>query len=159
MPTSGGSVRPTLGGVSPPSIPVRSSHSNGLVLVALVLGLVLGATAVGMVWFVAGRTAYATELPDTTAGTDAAAACATLARVPPLSSSAFADRSPLGVPAGVYRLAGAASLAQAAKAEDSHYSPLSEALSRANLVIGQQSRTGRQAKDSLDSARAACADL
>jgi hypothetical protein len=145
--------------VLPPSIPVRSSHSNGLVIVALVLGLVLGAAAVGMVWFVAGRAANATELPSTSAATDAAAACATLARVPPLSSAAFADRSPSGVPSGVYRLAGAASLAQAAEAEDSHYAALSAALSRANLVIGRQSQTGQQAEDVLEQARTACADL
>lgn len=144
----------------PPSAPVRSPSNQGLVLLALVLGLVLGATAVGLVWFVSGRTASATELPNTDAGTDAVAACATLARVPPLASAAFAYQSPQGVPVGIYRLAGAASLAEAAQAEDSHYKPLSDALANVTRVLEQTfDRAGPQATQALAAARAACANL
>jgi pyruvate/2-oxoacid:ferredoxin oxidoreductase alpha subunit len=152
MPTFHWWDAPTLFCVLSPSVPVRSSHGTGLVLVALVLGLVLGATAVGMVWFVSGRTASATELPNTTASSDAAAACAILAGLPQLS---FADQSPQGQ----YRLTGAASLAQAAQAEDSHYTALSMALSRVNQVLVRRVATGTQLTVALDSARAACADL
>ena len=151
--------RPTLVGVLPPSVPVRPSNSNGLVLLAIVLGVILGATAVGMIWFVSGRNASATELPPTDAATDATAACATLARVPALSSPAFRDPTPQGVPAGSYQLAGAASLATAAKSEDSRYAALSDALNKASLVIGRRfDLTGRQSTIALADARAACAD-
>jgi hypothetical protein len=155
MPTFRGSDAPTLFCVLSPSVPVRPSHGAGLVLVALVLGLVLGATAVGMVWFVSGRTASATELPNTTASSDAAAACAILARVPALPSTAFTDQSPQGV----YRLTGAASLAQAAKSEDSHYSALSMAMSRVNQEVVRGAASGGQLTTALANARAACADL
>jgi hypothetical protein len=131
-----------------------------MVLLALVLGLVLGATAVGLVWFMSGSTASATELRATDAGTDAAAACATLARVPPLASAAFADQSAQGVPAGIFRLAGAASLAEAATMEDSRYRALSDALTRVSDVLGQTVTTVTpQATQALNAARAACADL
>jgi hypothetical protein len=150
MPTFRGSDALTLFCVLSPSVPVRSSHGTGLVLVALVLGLVLGATAVGMVWFVSGRTASATELPNTTASSDAAAACAILAGVPSFPSQS---------PQGVYRLTGAVSLAQAAKSEDSHYAPLSIAISHVNQVFVDGVATGTQLVIALDNARAACADL
>jgi hypothetical protein len=150
MPTFRGSDALTLCCVLSPAGPVRSSHGTGLVLVALVLGLVLGAATVGMIWFVSGRTAAATELPNTTASSDAAAACAILA-----GSSAFAERSPQGL----YRLTGAASLAQAANSEDSHYAPLSTALSRVNQVLGHGVAPGAQLTMALDRARAACGDL
>jgi hypothetical protein len=146
----------TLVGVLPPSVPVRPSNSNGLVLLALVLGLVLGATAVGMIWFVSGRSASAAELPPADAVSDATAACATLASVPALSSPAFSDPTPQGVPAGSYQLAGAASLASAAKSEDSRYAALSDALNNASMIIGRQ--FDHQAVIALADARAACAD-
>jgi len=154
MPTSGGMFRSSLVGVLSPSVPVRPSNSNGLVLLALVLALVLGATAIGMIWFVSGRSASATELPATDAGTHAIAACVSLAKVPALSSAAFTDRS-----AGSDHLARAASLARAAKSEDPRYAALSAALTEAELVIDQHGAglTARRAVAALDNARAACA--
>jgi hypothetical protein len=143
-----------------PSVRVRPSINQALVLVALVLGLVLGATAVGLVWFVSGHAAAASELPQTDASTAAAAACATLATVPPPGSPAFADRSPQGVPAGVYRLTGAASLAEVAQTEDAHYKPLSDALAKVTRLLARTSDTvAPQAAQALTEARAACHGL
>lgn len=136
----------------PPSVPVRSSTGHRLVLVALVLGLVLGAAAVGLTWFVSGRTAAATELPPSDAGTDAVTACAALARIPTVAVSS-AGRSP-----AYYRLAGAASLAQAAAAGDARYRSLADALTKV-VDIAQRSLDDTQAARAMDSARAACANL
>ena len=131
-----------------------------LVLLALVLGLVLGATAVGLVWLVAGRTAAAIGVPETNASTDAFAACATLATVPQPGTAAFADQSSQGVPAGIYRLTGAASLAEAAQAEDSQYRALSDALTRVTQVLDRTfDAVTPEAAQALASARAACARL
>jgi hypothetical protein len=128
-----------------------------MVLLAMVLGLVLGASAVGLTWFVHGRTMFAGQFPATDASTDAAAACATLARVPPLSSPDFETPSPEGVSSGVFRLAGAASLAQAAEAEDAHYKALSDALDRANqMVAGAGDGASDEELAALADARAAC---
>lgn len=127
-----------------------------MVLLAMVLGLVLGASAVGLTWFVHGHTLAAAPSP-TDASTDAAAACATLARVPALSSPAFDVPSPEGVSSGVFRLAGAASLAQAAQAEDAHYKSLSDALNRASQVIAAAGDgAGDEELTALADARAAC---
>ncbi|HEX5407383.1 MAG TPA: hypothetical protein VFX16_34350 [Pseudonocardiaceae bacterium] len=125
----------------PPAAPARPSNSNGLVVLALVLGLVLGATAVGMIWFVSGRSASATEIPPTNAAADAMAACASLARVP-----ATIDRSAKD------RLAGAAALAMAAQAADRRYTVLADALHQADLSAG------RQQESALNAARTACAE-
>ncbi|HEX3591607.1 MAG TPA: hypothetical protein VHV74_18460 [Pseudonocardiaceae bacterium] len=121
------------------SVHVRSPSSNALVLLALVLGLVLGGTTVGMIWFVSGRSASAVELQPSTARLDAAAACATLARV---SATRTADGGDL--------LVGAASLASAAQAADVRYSTLAAALHRA---------TGTHGTTALADARAACAGM
>lgn len=135
----------------PPSVPVRSSTGHRLVLVALVLGLVLGAAAVGLTWFVSGRTAAATELPPSDPGTDAVSACAALARIP--AAAVAADRSP-----AYYRLAGAASLAQAAAAGDAHYRSLADALTKV-VDDANHSLDDTQAARAMAAARAACADL
>jgi hypothetical protein len=128
-----------------------------MVLVAVVLGLVLGAGAVGMTWFMHGSTLSVAQVPTTDAGTDAAAACATLARVPDLASPAFDRLSPQGVPTGVYRLAGAAALASSAESEDAHYTPLSDALNKANQVVGGAAdHRSDAAVSALANARAAC---
>jgi hypothetical protein len=143
--------------VLPPSVPVFTPNSYRMVLLAVVLGLVLGAGAVGLTWFVHGNTLSVAQLPTTDASTDAAAACATLARVPELSSPDFVRQSPQGVPDGVFRLAGAASLAQAAEAEDVHYKALSDALDRASqAVAGMSGTSDGAAVAALDDARAAC---
>lgn len=143
-----------------PSVRMRPHNNQALVLAALVLGLVLGATAVGLVWFLAGHTASVTGLPQTDASTEAAAACATLATVPAPGSGAFADQSPQGVPAGIYRLTGAASLAEVAQAEDSHYKPLSDALTRATQVLEQTfDAVTPQATQAMDEAKMICSRL
>jgi hypothetical protein len=154
-----GTISPTaeVNSVLPPSVPVLTPNSYRMVLVAVVLGLVLGAGAVGMTWFMHGNSLSAMQLPTTDAGTDAAAACATLDSVPALASPAFARQSPQGVPDGVFRLAGAASLAQAAEAEDVHYKSLSDALNRANQVVGGMGDTHDiAAVTALANARTAC---
>ena len=142
------------------SVRTRPHTNQALVMVALVLGLVLGATAVGLVWFVAGHTASATGLPQTDAGTEAAAACATLATVPAPGTAAFADQSPQGMPAGIYRLTGAASLAEVAQTEDSHYKPLSDALTRVTQMLEQTfDAVTPQATQALAEAKVACSRL
>lgn len=129
---------------------IRQS-SNALVILALVLGLILGATTVGMIWFLHGHsTASAFAMP-TAASRDAQAACALLKKVPPLSTSGFSTGQ------GGYRLASAASLAKAATASDPHYRALSDALTQAKVAIGQYP-AGREVSVALANARAVCAD-
>lgn len=137
-----------------PSMSSRPASSQWLVLIALMLGLVLGAGAVGMTWFVRHAT-VAQHLPITDASLDAATACADLARVPAPSSPAFTVQ---GAPDAVVRLAGAAVLAQAAEAEDVHYKPLSDALNNADRLVEQwqDERSGPAASNALAAARAAC---
>jgi hypothetical protein len=139
MPTSVGWSASYPGRVLRLSVPVRSPSSNALVLLALVLGLVLGGTTVGMIWFVSGRSASAVEHQPSAARMDASAACATLARV---SSPRTVDGGGL--------LVGAASLASAAQAADVRYSALASALHRA---------TGTHSTAALADARAACAGM
>lgn len=129
---------------------IRQS-SNALVILALVLGLILGATAVGMIWFLHGHSTAAAFMMPTAARRDAQAACALLEKVPPLSTSGVDDQ-------GGDRLASAASLANAATASDPHYRALSDALTQANVKIGK-CPAGREASVALANARAACAAL
>jgi hypothetical protein len=129
---------------------IRQS-SNALVILALVLGLVLGATAVGMIWFLSGHTRAAAVDTPTEASRDAQAACALLVKVPLPSVPDFTGQ-------GGYQLAGAASLADAATTADPHYRPLSDALTEANAAVGQYP-AGQRASDALANARAACAEL
>lgn len=127
MPTSGGMVPPSLETVS---VPVRPQHNTHfLVVLALALGLVLTATAAGMIWFLSGRDAWATEMLPSDAKRDAHAACVLLAKS---------------------QLITAASLAQAATNADPHYRPLAEALTHANHA------TGPQRASALANARRAC---
>ncbi len=143
-----------------PSVRRQPVTNQALVLVALVLGLVLGASAVGMLWLVAGHTSSLIGVPATDASTDAVAACATLASVPSPGTAAFTDQSPQGMPAGIYRLTGAASLAEAAQAEDAHYRPLSDALNRVTAVLEQTfDAVTPQAAQALRDAQAACSRL
>src|SRR5882757_8555854 len=138
-------------------MPSRPANGQWLVLIALMLGLVLGAGAVGMTWFVRHAT-IAQHLPVTDASLDAATACADLDRVPAPSSPAFTVLTVQGTPDAVVRLAGAAVLAQAAEAEDVHYKPLSDALNNADRLVEQwvDERSGPAAGDALAAARAAC---
>jgi hypothetical protein len=142
--------------VTSTSMPSRPVSSQWLVLVALMLGLVLGAGAVGMTWFVRHATG-SQHLPITDASLDAATACADLARVPAPSPS-FTVLAVQGAPDAVVRLAGAAVLAQAAEAEDVHYKPLSDALNTADRLVEQwqDERSGPAASNALAAARAAC---
>jgi hypothetical protein len=143
--------------VTPPSMSSRPTNSHWLVLIALMLGLVLGAGAVGLTWFVRHATG-SQHLPITDAGLDAATACADLARLPAPSSPAFTVLAVQGAPDAVYRLSGAAVLAQAAEAEDVHYKPLSDALNNAERLVEQwqDDRSGPAAGNALAAARAAC---
>ncbi|HEY3607905.1 MAG TPA: hypothetical protein VGL06_10425 [Pseudonocardiaceae bacterium] len=141
------------------SPPMSSRPANGLwlVLVALMLGLVLGAGAVGLTWFVRHATG-SQHLPITDASLDAATACADLARVPAPSSPTFTVLAVQGAPDAVFRLSGAAALAQAAQAEDLHYKALSDALNNADRLVEQwrDERSGPAASNALAAARAAC---
>jgi hypothetical protein len=132
----------------------RPANGQWLVLIALMLGLVLGAGAVGMTWFVRHAT-IAQHLPVTDASLDAATACADLARVPAPASTVLTVQ---GTPDAVVRLSGAAVLAQAAEAEDVHYKPLSDALNNADRLVEQwvDERSGPAAGNALAAARAAC---
>jgi hypothetical protein len=143
--------------VTSPSMSSRPANSQWLVLIALMLGLTLGAGAVGMTWFVRHAT-IAENLPVTDASLDAATACADLARVPAPSSPAFTVLAVQGAPDAVVRLAGAAVLAQAAAAEGVHYKPLSDALNKADRLVEQwrDERSGPAAGNALTAARAAC---
>ncbi|HEX4702490.1 MAG TPA: hypothetical protein VH352_10220 [Pseudonocardiaceae bacterium] len=142
----------------PTPLSIRPTSGLRFVLVALVLGLVLGAGAVGLTWFVAGGTATAARQPTTAASLDAATACADLARLPAPSSPSFTVLAVQGAPDGVFRLAGAAVLAQAAEAEDAHYKPLSDAINNADRLVEQwvDASSGPQARNALAAARAAC---
>jgi hypothetical protein len=68
--------------VTHPSMSGRSTNGYWLVLIALVLGLILGAGAVGLMWFVSSHGTGALELSTTDTSLDATTACADLARVP-----------------------------------------------------------------------------
>ena len=143
--------------MTPPSMSSRQSNSHWLVLIALLLGLVLGAGAVGLTWFVRHATG-SQHLPITDASLDAATACADLARLPAPSSPSFTVLAVQSAPDAVYRLSGAAVLAQAAVAEDVHYKPLSDALNNAERLVEQwqDERSGPAAGNALAAARAAC---
>jgi hypothetical protein len=140
--------------VAPP-LSRRPTIAHWLVPVALVLGLVLGAGAVGLTWFISDRTASAAELPATDATLDAQTACADLARVSGTSAAQFA------VPDAFYRLAGAAALAQAAEDEDVYYKPLSDAMNKAERLVALwvDASDSQQAGDALAAARTACVNL
>lgn len=138
----------------PPPAPTRRyvrQSNNALVILALLLGLILGATAVGMIWFLSGHTTAAAADTSTEASRDAWAACALLVKVPSPSTPDFAGQ-------GGYQLAGAASLAEAATAADPHYRALSDALTQANDLVGQYP-VGQRASAALANARAACAEI
>jgi hypothetical protein len=139
----------------------RPTNSHWLVLIALMLGLVLGAGTVGLTWFVRHATGGHHMLPNTDAGLDAATACADLARVPSPSSPTFTVLAVQGAPDAVFRLSGAAALAKAAEAEDIHYKPLSDALNNADRLVEQwqDESSGPAASDALAAARAACVHL
>jgi hypothetical protein len=131
-----------------PSISHRPATSLWLVTTALVLGLALGGGAVSLTWFVSHHTAAArAAVPLTDAGLDAATACADLSRLPSSMPSV------LGTPDALARLAGAAALAQTAAAEDAHYQPLADALTKADRLVES---SGPQAGNALAAARAAC---
>jgi hypothetical protein len=139
-----------------PSISHRPTTSLWLVLTALVLGLALGGGAVSLTWFVSHHTASAREVvPFTDAGLDAATACADLSRLPMPPSSML---SVVGTPDALARLAGAAALAQTAAAEDAHYQPLSDALTKADRLVEawHDESSGPQASNALAAARTAC---
>ena len=144
-----------------PSVSRRSTNSQWLVLIALVLGLVLGAGAVSMTWFVSRHAATAGQLSTTDAGLDATTACADLGRVPAPSGPSFTVLAVQGAPDAIARLAGAAALASAAAAEDTHYQPLADALNNADRQVEawHDESSGPQALEALTAARAACGHL
>jgi hypothetical protein len=132
----------------------RTTTSSWLVLTALVLGLALGGGAVSLTWFVSHPVSARHLASFTDASLDATTACADLALVPSASMV-----SVLGTPNAVARLAGAAALAKAAAAADTHYQPLSDAMGRADRLVEawHGDSSGSQASDALTTARAACA--
>jgi len=146
--------------VSIVSSSISRSSTNGflLVSVALLLGLVLGAGGVSLTWFVSRHAAYASQFPTTSASLDAMTACADLARVPVPSSPTVTVLAVQGAPDAIARLSGAAALAQAAAAEDTHYQPLSDALNDADRLVEawHDQNSGSQASNALAAARAAC---
>ena len=158
LPPSGGSGSLTLSDVSE-SVARRSGNSPWLVLIALVLGLVLGAGAVGMVWFVRHTSSSSHQIPRTDAAVDAVTACADLARVPAPTASADTVLAVQIAPGAITRLSGAATLAQAAAAEDNHYQQLADAISPADRLVEAwpDDASGQAARNALTSARAACA--
>lgn len=135
--------------VTPSPAPARQSRGPGFVPVALVLGLVLGAGAVGLTWFL---TVASAAVPiDGAATRDAAAACSALARVPDLTFPITADDS-----AGLDRLSAAALLAEAAGGGDSRYRALSGALRTAADVAQSATVTDRSFRQAMSTARIAC---
>lgn len=140
----------------------RGTNSPWLVLIALVLGLVLGAGAVGMTWFVSRHASQNGQPPATDAAVDAVTACADLARVPNATGQSEATDTVFAVqvtPGAITRLAGAATLAQAAAAEDSHYRQLADTLATADRLVEAwpNDASGQAARTALTNARAACA--
>lgn len=159
LPPSGGSASLTLSDVSE-SVARRSGNSPWLVLIALFLGLVLGAGAVGMIWFVRHTSSSSHQIPRTDAAVDAVTACADLARVPASSPSADTMLAVQVTPAAITRLAGAATLAQAAATEDVHYRPLADAMTTADRLVEAwpNDASGQAADVALANARTACAN-
>lgn len=143
-------------GVVPPRTDL-SGGSQRLVLVALVLGLVLGAGMVGLSWFVNGRAVNLTPMPVSQASMDAAAACAALARVPALESPEGVAAAGPGAQVDLMRLSGAASLASAAGSADTQYRSLSSALNEAaQVIVRRVDAHGTHPDAALAAARAAC---
>ena len=112
------------------SLQRRSTNSPWLVLLALVLGLVLGAGAVSLTWFMSRHAAGGGQTT-TVASLDATTACADLARVP----SAAPVLAVQAAPGALARLSGAVTLAQAAADEDTHYQGLASALNNADRLV------------------------
>jgi len=139
------------------SVARRTGNSPWLVLIALLLGLVLGAGTVGMVWFVRHTSSSSHQIPRTDAAVDAVTACADLARVPVSPESADTMLAVQIAPGAITRLAGAATLAQAAATEDTHYRPLADAISTADRLVEADDASGQAARDALANARTACA--
>jgi hypothetical protein len=132
---------------------IRPANSAWLVLVALVLGLVLGAGAVSLTWFMS-RHASNTGQITTDAALDATTACADLDRVPSAVTVLVVQETP----GALARLSGAVTLAQAAAAEDTHYQRLADVLDNADrLVVAWPDATnGNDADAALTAARVAC---
>ncbi|UQS22909.1 hypothetical protein L1857_08805 [Amycolatopsis thermalba] len=114
-----------------------------LVMVALVVGLVVGAGAVGLVWIGSG--------PDA-AGSDAEAACAAVARTTALD--------PQTQYAGFQRWGAAAQLAAAAAEQEPRYRTLADALQApVDIVMRSFAAAGPEFDAAVARARSACADL
>jgi hypothetical protein len=126
-------------------------------LVAIVLGLVLGAGAVGLTWFVTTRPVHETQSSGDDAQFDGWAACTALNRVPDLGLSASSATAQNSV---FLQLSGAAALAQAASAMNSHYQKLSDALRNAEeVIVASYGSDPLRAGSALANARVACASL
>jgi hypothetical protein len=135
--------------VTPLLAPARQSGGHAFVLLALVLGLVLGAGAVGLSWFL--TVASGAEPMEGAAPRDAASACSALARVPDLSFPITG-----GDAAGLSRLSAAALLAESASAEDSRYRTLSDALRTAADTAESAAVTEQSFQQAISTARVAC---
>jgi hypothetical protein len=147
--TGPGAARPIAAFVSP---------GYRFALLAIVLGLVLGAGAVGLTWFMTARSAAEARWAGDNALSDARAACTALGRVPDLGSFAAPAEGSSGANSMFYQLSGAAYLAQAAGTMDANYQPLSDALRNADQVIKQNYPANPAlVSAALVSARAACA--
>ncbi|MFI8307772.1 hypothetical protein ACIF80_31005 [Streptomyces sp. NPDC085927] len=139
---------------SPPGSPAASGRSRGPLVIALLVGLVVGGAAVGAAWALTGDTS-GTSGTGGSARDDARGACDALAGV---DESKFSAKGRAGELA-MYRFAGAFDLAAAAAAGDSSYEPLAKAVSRASNRHRQVFEVDAEVRKELAKARGICADL
>ncbi|GAB3173763.1 hypothetical protein [Streptomyces incanus] len=136
----------------PPPAPLTApARSRGLLVAALLVGLLVGGAGVGAAWALTGGPSGA----DGSAGDDARGACDALAGV---DESKFSTEGKAGELA-MHRFAGAFGLSAAAAAGDSSYEPLAEAISRASNRRLQVFEVDAEVKKELAKARGICADL
>jgi hypothetical protein len=126
-------------------------------LVPTVVGAVIGAVVVGLVWVLVAVTSGSGG-----AGSDAAAACEVLDRVgelKPVKGLPTRDSGSGLTPEMADRLGAARLLAEAAARGGSEYDALSEALKKAHQMINVSFRVNDESIGQLDEARRLCDEL
>ncbi|MPZ80730.1 MAG: hypothetical protein GEV28_10170 [Actinophytocola sp.] len=117
-------------------------------VVGLVVGLVVGAGAVGLTWTLVGG-----GEADAGAPADAAAACAILDRNGSADLLETEDETPLR------RFGAAVELAALAAGQDDRYRPLDEALQEARALLVERFESGEEFEAAVAKAKELCADL